>query len=150
MFGRHHRSGGTGTGFAGGYRHTVSYVSVKGYVHAEVDYVVAEADTALALHTGDVPVLGTPKVIALCEEAAVAILSDFVTKGQTTVSSRVEVAHVAPVAVGSPVRASATLERSEGRRLVFNVSVTDACGLVAAGKLTRIVVDREQFIRKAR
>jgi fluoroacetyl-CoA thioesterase len=125
-------------------------VSVKGYVHAEIDHVVTEADTAIALRSGDVPVLGTPRVVALCEEAAVLILAGLLTAGQTSVSSRAEIAHVAPVAVGTLVRANATLERSEGRRLVFNVSVTDACGLVAAGKLTRIIVDREQFIRKAR
>jgi hypothetical protein len=33
---------------------------------------------------------------------------------------------------------------------LFTVTVTDACGLVAAGKLTRVVVDRESFLDKAR
>jgi fluoroacetyl-CoA thioesterase len=123
---------------------------VKGCVHAEVDHVVNEADTALAMHSGDVAVLSTPRVIALCEEAAVLVLAGLLTPAQTSVGCRIEVAHVAPVAVGTVVRASATLERSEGRRLVLNVSVTDASGLVAAGRMTRVIVDREQFIRDAR
>jgi len=48
------------------------------------------------------------------------------------------------------VRAEATLERVEGRRLIFTVSVTDESGLVAAGKVTRVVVDETSFLAKAR
>jgi predicted thioesterase len=137
------------------YRYNVSVktgvpVTVKGAVHAEVEHVVDLADTAIALHTGDVPVLATPRVVALCEEASVAAVNALLGADQTSVGCRVEVAHVAPVAVGTRVRAAATLERTEGRRLVFNVSVTDACGLVAAGKVTRVVVDRDLFVRNAR
>jgi fluoroacetyl-CoA thioesterase len=125
-------------------------VLLKGCIHAEVDHVVDEADTALAMHSGDVPVLATPRIIALCEEAAVSVLAGLLIPGQTSVGCRFEFAHVAPVAVGTVVRASATLERSEGRRLVFNVSVTDPSGLVAAGKMTRVIVDRQEFVGNAR
>ncbi len=52
--------------------------------------------------------------------------------------------------MGNTVVATATLERCEGRRLVFNTSVTDACGLVAAGKVTRVLVQTERFMEKAR
>jgi hypothetical protein len=33
---------------------------------------------------------------------------------------------------------------------VFNATVTDASGLVAAGKVTRVLVQRERFMEKAR
>ncbi len=125
-------------------------VSVKSGVHGQVDYVVTHADTAEALHCGDVPVLGTPRIVSLCEEASILALATMLAPGQTSVGTQVEVAHLAPVAVGSTVHATAHMERSEGRRLVFSVSVTDACGLVAAGKVTRVVVEREHFIAKAR
>ena len=46
--------------------------------------------------------------------------------------------------------AEATLEKVEGRRLTFTVSVTDHCGLVAAGKVTRVIVETERFLDKAR
>lgn len=128
----------------------VANVTVRGGLHGEVDHVVDIADTAAALRSGDVPVLGTPEVIRLLEEATVAALGGYLAEGQTSVSCRVEVSHVAPVAVGSKVRAVATLERTEGRRLVFAVSVSDPSGLVAAGKITRILVDREHFLLKAR
>ncbi len=125
-------------------------VSVKGGIHAAVDHVVDDADTALALGTGDVAVLATPRVVSLCEEAAMAAIAGLLTPEQTSVGCRVEVAHFVAVSVGSAVRATATLERSEGRRLVFTVSVTDTGGLVAAGKVTRVVVQRDDFILKAR
>lgn len=123
---------------------------VKIGVQASVELVVSNLDTACSLQSGDVPVLATPRIISLCEAASVAALADQLQEGETSVSTRVELSHIAPVAVGSTVRAAAVLERNEGRRLVFNVSVNDSCGLVAAGRVTRVVVDREHFLEKSR
>ena len=116
----------------------------------QTELVVTDADTAVALGTGDVPVLATPRLLQLCEQAALAALGPSLEPGQTTVGFRVEFTHLAPCPVGSTVVATATLERCEGRRLVFNTSVTDACGLVAAGKVTRVLVQTERFMEKAR
>lgn len=111
---------------------------------------MTDADTASYMRSGEVGVLATPRVVALCEEAALRALSNQLEAGDTSVGARVEISHLAPVRVGSQVKATATLDRSEGRRLVFSVSVTDACGLVAAGKVTRVVVNKDQFLSKAR
>jgi fluoroacetyl-CoA thioesterase len=125
-------------------------VLVESGVHGQAELVVADADTAIAARSGDVPVLATPRVLALCEEAACAAVADRLGPNETTVGLRIELTHIAPTRVGSRVQADATLDRTEGRRLVFTVSVSDACGLVAAGKLTRAVVDRASFLDKAR
>jgi fluoroacetyl-CoA thioesterase len=117
---------------------------------AQVSLVVTDADTALAMGSGDVAVLATPRLIALCEEASCRALAGELEPGRTSVGVRVQVDHLAPVAVGSTVTAEATLERIEGRRLAFTVSVTDAAGLVGAGRMTRVVVDAETFLAKAR
>lgn len=119
-------------------------------LHGSAKLVVAEADTAIALHSGEVPVLGTPRLIALCEEASLAAVADQLAAGHTTVGMRVQIDHLAPTHVGSSVAAEATLEKVEGRRLTFTVSVSDHCGLVAAGKVTRVVVETERFLDKAR
>lgn len=119
-------------------------------LHGSAKLVVADSDTARALRSGEVDVLGTPRVIALVEEASVAAVADLLPAGQTTVGMRVQVDHLAPTNVGSSVAAEATLERIEGRRLTFTVSVSDHCGLVAAGKVTRVVVDTQSFLDKAR
>jgi predicted thioesterase len=116
----------------------------------QAELVVRDEDTAAALGTSDVPVLATPCVVQLCEKAAVDALSPFIGPGQTSVGFRVEITHLAPIAVGSRIVATATLERSEGKRLVFNVSVNDPRGLVAAGRITRVLVDAAAFLDKAR
>jgi predicted thioesterase len=119
-------------------------------LHGSVKLIVADDDTAIAHHSGSVAVLATPRLIALCEEAAVIALGDTLPDGQTTVGFRVQVDHLAPTSVGSSVAAEATLEKVQGRRLTFTVSASDSCGLVAAGKVTRVVVETERFLEKAR
>ena len=116
---------------------------------ASVTLVVADADTALALRSGDVEVLGTPRVIALAEEASMAAIAGELREGRTTVGYQVQLAHLTPTAVGGTVIAEATLEQIEGRRLTFRVSVNDARGLVAAGRITRVVVERARFLDRA-
>ena len=116
---------------------------------AEVELTVGEADTAVAMGSGDVPVQATPRVVALCEEASVAALAGVLPEGETSVGHSIQLDHVAPTRVGGRVRAEATLMKVEGRRLTFNVSVNDARGLVAVGKITRVLVNTERFMEKA-
>jgi predicted thioesterase len=112
--------------------------------------VVGDQDTAAALGSGDVEVLATPRLISLCEEATLQAVSGELGTGQTSVGVRVQFDHLAPVRVGSHVTAEAVLEKVEGRRLVFTVTATDAAGLVGAGRVTRVIVDIESFLAKAR
>lgn len=119
---------------------------------AKVSLEVTDADTAAALGTGDVAVLATPRLVALCEEASCCAVSDQLGPGRTSVASRVRFDHLVAVPTGTTVVAEATLERVEGRRLVFTVTValhSDVrTGLVGAGRLTRVVVDRQAFLSK--
>ena len=116
----------------------------------EARLVVGEADTAIALGSGDVPVLGTPRVIALCEAASINAVAASMSPGITTVGMRVQLDHLQPCAVGVEVVAEAVLEKVEGRRLTFHVAVNDDGGLVAAGRVTRVLVDVERFLDKLR
>ncbi len=117
---------------------------------AKVELVVGNDDTAPAHRSGSVPVLATPRLVALCEEAAVKAIEGQMPTGSTSVGMRVQFDHLAPTMVGSPVTAEATLEKVSGRRLIFTVSASDPRGLIAAGKVTRVVVDIERFLDKAR
>ena len=116
---------------------------------AAVELVVTEGDTALALLTGDVPVLATPRVVTLAEEATVQAVDGELAEGTTSVGYRVQLDHLAPTAVGGRVVAEAKLDKVEGRRLCFSVSINDERGLVAAGKVTRVVVERDRFLDRA-
>lgn len=117
---------------------------------ASVTLLVEDVDTAVAMRSGDVPVLATPRLIALAEQASVEAIADALASGTTTVGSAVQVTHLAPTPVGQKVTAEAVLETVEGRRLSFRVSVSDARGLVAAGRITRVIVVRDRFLDKAR
>ncbi len=114
------------------------------------ELLVTRADTALACGSGDVEVLGTPRLVALCEEATAKALEGVLPVTWTTVAMRVRFDHLAPVAVGSRVRAEATLERVEGRRVVFTVTASDHAGLIGAGRVTRVAVERTRFLAKSR
>ncbi len=116
---------------------------------ATIELVVKEGDTAEALRSGDVPMLATPRVVALAEEATVAALAGHLEDKATTVGQRVQLDHLLPIPVGVAVRAEAKLESVEGRRLVFTFSVNSDRGLVAAGKIHRVIVIRDRFIEKA-
>ncbi len=110
---------------------------------------MSDADTAIALKSGDVPVLATPRLIALCEEACCRAIEGMLGEGVTTVGMRVQFDHVAPSRVGVLVSAEATLAQSEGRRLTFNVSAGDEAGLVGCGRMTRVVVEVDPFLKRA-
>ena len=116
---------------------------------ATVTLVVTPADLAPAWRSGDVPVLATPRLAALCEEATVAAVTPCLAEGETTVGLRLELDHLAPSRVGASVAATAVLEDFAGRRLTFAVAVRDGSRLVARGRVTRVVVDRASFLGQA-
>lgn len=117
---------------------------------ARVELIVTEADTALAVGSGDVAVLGTPRVVALAEAATVAATAGALPPDGTTVGTRVELDHLAPTAVGRTVVAQARLTDVDGRRLGFEVTVTDDAGQsVARGRVERVLVDRRRFAARA-
>ena len=117
---------------------------------ARIELEVTEADTAEAFHSGTVPVLATPRLVALCEEASCRAVEGHLPDGVTSVAKRVQFDHLVPVGIGGTVWAEATLDRIEGRRLVFTLSVSEGGGLVGAGKLVRVTVDRATFLANVR
>lgn len=116
---------------------------------ARVELTVTDTDTAQAVGSGDVPVLGTPRVLALAEAATVAATATRMPSGSTTVGTRVELDHRAATPVGRTVVAQARLAAVEGRRLHFEVSVSDGDETVAEGRVERVLVDRQRFVERA-
>ena len=110
---------------------------------------VTDGDTATAAGSGDLPVLATPRMIALMEQAACSALAAFLPPGATSVGVRVDVRHTAPTAVGVRVTARARVSEVSGSRVVFEVSAEQELDGVAepigTGTHTRVVVDRAAF-----
>lgn len=127
---------------------SVPSVNVAVGLKGEARVKVGAADTARALGSGDVDVLGTPRLVALFEQATVEALDGILDPDQTTVGMRVQIDHLQPTPVGAEVVVEASLDKIEGRRISFTVTASDSGGLVAAGKVTRVVVDRTKFMSK--
>jgi predicted thioesterase len=109
-------------------------------------HTVTDADTAVALRSGEVPVLGTPRLVALMEEATVRALDGSLADGETSVGMRIHVDHVAPSAPGVDVTAEAVLEGVEGRRLTFGATATAGDSVVATATIIRVVVETRRFL----
>ena len=111
-----------------------------------VVHVVSASDTARALGSGDLEVLGTPRLFAWCEAATVAALAGALAAGETSVGTRVELVHQRASAVGAPVEVRADLVHVDGRLLRFDVAAESGGVLLAHGTVTRVVVDAERFL----
>lgn len=117
---------------------------------------VGDEDTAVAVGSGEVPVLASSRLIEWCEQATVECLhrpgDDIgLGDGRTTVMVRVHLDHLKPASVGCQVTATATLERVEGRRFVFDVNVVDVDGdVLADGRMVRVQVEIAPFLASAR
>ncbi len=119
---------------------------------ASLSFTVTDADTAQAVGSGDLPVLGTPRLLAWAEAATCAAVADLLAgelDGATSVGTRVSLEHLAASAVGEPVQVTATLAHRDGRLLRFAVEATDGRGrLVGQGEVTRVAVDPERFLAR--
>jgi fluoroacetyl-CoA thioesterase len=147
-------------------------------LRATVRAVVTGADTAEAMGSGDLPVLATPRLLALAEAATVAAVAPQLTDGLTTVGTAVSLEHRKASPLGAEIVVEAELTEVDGRRLVFgfiarpagaDAAGSDAAGtgaagsdaddsdadgfdadvVVGAGTVERVVVDGARFLARA-
>jgi fluoroacetyl-CoA thioesterase len=121
-------------------------MEIKAGLTGSVPLTVGPDDTAQAFGSGDVPVLATPRIVALVEEATVVVIAAHLGDGQTTVGTRVELDHLTATPIGRTVQAGARLVEVDGRRLVFEVEVLDGTAVAARGRVERVAVDRARFL----
>lgn len=109
---------------------------------------VGENDTAVALGSGDMPVLATPRMMALMENAAMLCVAQALPEGCTTVGGHIESSHVCPSKIGAEVTATATLNKVDGKKLFFDVKAEMNGTLLGEGKHLRFIVDRKKFMER--
>ena len=110
------------------------------------EFVVSAGDTAEAVGSGSLPVLGTPVLLAWCEATTCAALD--LPAGRTSVGTRVALEHLAPSAVGTTVLVTASVAYADGRLVRFAVEARQGDALVGSGEITRVVVDAERFLSR--
>src|SRR6516225_7807925 len=147
-------------------------MGVAAGLRASVSAVVGEEDTAIAAGSGDVPVLATPRLLALAEAASVAAIAPNLAPGMTSVGTSASLEHRRASPVGAEVVVEAELTEVDGRRLVFSFIAREgarrpggagegagsAAGadeggggdlVVGAGTVERVLVDRAVFVARA-
>lgn len=114
----------------------------------EAERMVTEEWSAPVMGSGTVPVLATPALVALMEQAAVRALEGRLPAGHTSVGVRIDVRHLAATPMGMEVRARATLIAAEGRRLTFRIEAWDDVEKVGEALHERVVVDAARFMER--
>lgn len=115
----------------------------------EVEIIVTEELTASKMRSGSLPVLATPYMVALMEQAASELCDQFVDEGISTVGTALNISHLAPTCVGGKVKAVATLTAFDGRKASFEVEAYDDSGLIGKGTHERFTIKIESFMKKA-
>lgn len=114
---------------------------------ATLTFTVTDGDTAAALGSGSLPVLGTPRLLAWSEAATCAAIEPALPAGATSVGTRVSLQHLAASPVGAAVTVTAESAYVDGRLHRFTVAARHTDGkLVGTGEVTRVVVDVERFL----
>jgi fluoroacetyl-CoA thioesterase len=111
-------------------------------------FTIEDQDTAAALGSGTLPVLGTPRLLAWCETATCAAIAPDLAEGETSVGTRVELEHTRGSLVGTRIEVTASPVFHDGRLHRFSVLAREADGgrVVGRGEVTRVVVDAERFL----
>lgn len=112
-------------------------------------FTVTDDDTALAVGSGSLPVLGTPRLLAWCEATTCAALDPTLPAGSTSVGTRISLEHLAASPVGARVEVSASTSYVDGRLHRFTVVARHVGGrIVGSAEVTRVVVDAEKFLSR--
>lgn len=112
------------------------------------ELTVTEDVTAAKIGSGDMPVLATPAMLALMENAAMLAVADSLADGETTVGGHIESSHLKPSKIDDKITATAEVIKVDGKKIEFKVSAHCNDVLLGEGTHLRFIVDRNRFIEK--
>ena len=123
------------------------------------ELTVTDAVTAITVGSGDMPVLATPMMMALMENAAMLAVKDELPDGFTTIGGYIESSHLKPSKIGDVVKATAEVTKVDGKKIEFKVSaysgerqrVGDGMSgmtLLGEGTHLRFIVDKIKFMSR--
>ena len=118
-------------------------------VSAVATATVTQQNTAISAGSGSLSVFATPFMIALMEEATCNAVAPYLENDETTVGTKIDVAHTKASGIGTVVTATATIVATEGRKIVFDVlAVDDKGNSIGNGTIERFLVNGEKFMAK--
>lgn len=104
--------------------------------------------TAEVMGSGTLPVFATPAMVALMENTAAESVEALVGEGNTTVGTVINVKHLSADPIGVEVTCESELVEVDGRRLVFEIKVSDRDGVVGEAHHERFIIDKTRFMDK--
>ncbi|MBO4850195.1 MAG: thioesterase family protein [Prevotella sp.] len=112
------------------------------------ELTVTDSVSAIAMGSGDIPVLATPAMMALMENAAMLAIAEALPKGCTSVGGHIESSHLRPSKIGDKISAFAEVTKIDGKKVEFKVAAYSGDTLLGEGTHLRFIVDKERFISK--
>jgi fluoroacetyl-CoA thioesterase len=94
------------------------------------------------------PVLATPIMILVMENAALNAIRPFLDEGESAVGTVVDVRHIAATPIGQQITAEARVVEVSDRRIVFAVAARDEVEEIGSGTHERTVVDLQRIARR--
>lgn len=94
------------------------------------------------------PVLATPIMILVMENAALNAIRPFLDEGESAVGTVVDVRHIAATPIGQQVTAEARVTEVSDRRIVFAVVARDEVEEIGRGTHERTVIDLQRISRR--
>jgi fluoroacetyl-CoA thioesterase len=94
------------------------------------------------------PVLATPVMIMIMENAALNAIKPYLAAGQSALGTRVDVRHLAATPAGRRVTGEAEVTKVDGRRIEFKIRATDGTEEIGVGTHERMVIDLAKFAER--
>ncbi|MBI4455278.1 MAG: thioesterase [Acidobacteria bacterium] len=101
---------------------------------------VVAVDQTLTVSRTMVPVLGTPMMIGLMEKVSADLVDRLLPRNYTTVGYEVNVKHKAPARIGAQIKVWCKLLEVDGRKLLFEVRVTEGDMVIGEGFHRRTII----------
>jgi fluoroacetyl-CoA thioesterase len=91
------------------------------------------------------PILATPVMIMIMENAALNAIKPFLDAGESALGTRVDVRHLAATPAGRRVTGEAEVTKVDARRIEFRIQATDETEEIGLGTHERMVIDLAKF-----
>jgi fluoroacetyl-CoA thioesterase len=96
------------------------------------------------------PVLATPVMIMVMENAALNAIKPYLDAGESALGTRVDVRHLAATPAGRRVTGEAKVTNVDGRRVEFSIRATDGNEEIGVGTHERVVINLSRLSERMR
>jgi fluoroacetyl-CoA thioesterase len=94
------------------------------------------------------PVLATPVMIMVMENAALNAIRRYLDPGESAVGTAVDIRHLAATPAGRLVTGEAVVAKVDGRKIAFKVRATEGLKEIGVGSHSRAVIDAAKFAER--